>query len=427
MKAVSLPSSLFVTHRQALAHKLPKGALAVLNANDIMPTNGDGTMPFRQNSDLYYMTGVAQEETILLLFPNAPLADEREILFIQEPNELMLKWDGHRLSKEQARELTGIKNVQYVHTFHGTFHRLATDADSLYLNTNEHKRSSNKVQTRDDRFIAYAKEQFPLHTLGRLAPIISRLRMFKSEAEIELLKEAIKITGDGLRRLQTKLAPDVMEYELQAELAHEFIRQGASFAGYSPIIASGPDACILHYIENSKACADGQTVLLDFGAGYGHYHADMTRVLPVNGKFSPRQKEVYNAVKGIFETARALMKPGTLWQDWQKATEVAANAACVGLGLYTQAEADAAPKDAPLHKQYFYHGVGHFLGLDVHDSGYFHEPFAPGMVLTCEPGLYIWAEGIGVRLENNIVITENGYRDLMEEVGISMEAEAFEK
>ena len=426
MKPISYPVDMLVQNRRRLAEQLPPGSLAVVNSNDIMPTSADGTMPFRQASDMVYLTGMHQEETVLLFFPDAPDGEHKEVLFIREGTEQLVKWDGRRLSKQQAREATGIEKVYFTHEFETLFRKLVTDVEYIYLNHNEHKRASVEVETRDDRFRRWCQQHYPLHQYRRLAPVLGRLRVIKSEAEIELLKEAIRLTGDGLKRVARFLKPGVMEYELQAELAHEFMRQGSGFAGYSPIIASGVDATILHYIENAKACQAGEVVLLDFAAGHAGYHADLTRVLPVSGRFTDRQRQVYEACRFVFEAARGMMRPGALWKDIQKGTEEATAQACLGLGLYTHEELDQAEKGKEPWRRYFYHGVSHFLGLDVHDVGYFHEPMRAGMVFTCEPGIYIVEEAIGIRLENDILITETGYRDLMEEAYIPMKVEDIE-
>jgi Xaa-Pro aminopeptidase len=410
---ITINKELFIINRRNFASRLLPNSIAVLNANDTMPTNADGTMRFKQNSDLFYLTGVNQEETILLVFPTAIEEKNREILFLRETSEYLAIWEGKKLTKEEAREATGVQNIQWLSSFDNLFRQLMTQAENIYLNTNEHGRSSSVVETRDARFIAHCKSLFPLHTYHRLAPIMQNLREVKSPAEIDCMRKACQITELGFRRILKFVKPGVMEYEIEAEYAHEFIRHGAGFADYQAIIASGASACVLHYVENNKACNDGELLLMDTAAGYANYNADMTRTIPVNGRFTARQRQVYDAVHRVMKGATAIMKPGITKKEWQDHTEEITTKECVDLGLFTMDEVKNQDKDKPLVKKYFMHGVGHYLGLDVHDVGDMYAPFRAGNVWTVEPGIYIREEGIGVRLENNILITTSGNEDLM--------------
>jgi Xaa-Pro aminopeptidase len=413
----STNKELFVQNRKRLVEKLKPNSIAVLNANDIMPTNADGSMHFKQNSDLFYLTGVDQEETILVLYPDAPEEKYREMLFLRETSDYIAIWEGKKLTKEEARELTGIKNVHWLSEFDTVFRVSMAHTDHVYLNTNEHLRATVVVESRDARFIKHCKEMFPLHDYCRLAPILQSLRSVKSEDEVALIQKACDITEKGFRRVLKFVKPGVMEYEIAAEYAHEFMRLGAGFADYEPIIASGANACVLHYISNENQCKDGELLLMDTAAGYANYNADMTRTIPVNGRFSKRQRQVYDAVLRVMKAGKELMKPGVTKQEWQKAAEEQTAKECVDLGLFTMEELKNQDKDKPLVKKYFMHGLGHHLGLAVHDDvGNMYVPFAAGHVMTIEPGIYIREEGIGVRLENNIVITTNGCRDLMETI-----------
>ena len=417
----SLPPSLVIRNRERLAARLPKKSVAIVHANDVLPSNADGTMPYRPSSDMLWLTGIAQEETILLLFPNAPDPADQEILFLRETSELIAKWDGERLTKAQAKEASGIDRIYWTHEFWGVFRKLVMDAEDILLNSNEHKRAEVVVESRDARFIRTCQDQYPLHRYGRLAPILGDLRSIKQEEEVALLQKACDLTGEGFGRLLSFIKPGVNEREIEAELAHEFIRKGGSFADYKAILASGKNATILHYHNNDQICQDGDLILMDFAAGWGGYNADMTRVVPVNGAFTERQRAVYSAVLRVMKMATAMLRPGLLWKDWQTATEKAIEKECVALGLLTEKEIAEQHKDKPAFKKYFMHGVGHFLGLSVHDVGSFTEPFRAGQVLTVEPGIYIEEEGIGIRLENNILITENGPHDLMAHIPLEIE------
>lgn len=425
MRYPSIDPRLFIQNRHRFIQKLKPGSLAVFNSNDILPTNADGTMPFRQNSDLFYLSGIDQEETALLLFPDARDEKLREVLFVRETSEEIAVWEGKKLTKAEAAEQSGIKTVLWSSEFHRVFNTLMAECEYVYLNTNEHLRSSNRTQTRDDRFILYCKEKYPLHKYERSAPILHLLRSVKSEIEIDLLRKACEITEKGFRRVLKFIKPGVYEYEVEAEYAHEFIRLGAGFAGYQPIIASGASTCILHYNTNHAVCKDGDLLLMDVGAGYAGYHADMTRTVPVNGRFTQRQKDVYNAVLRVMKAAQDLLKPGIILADYQKSVGALVEEELLQLGLLKTDDVKNQNPEAPLYKKYFMHGTSHFLGLDVHDVGLWHLPVQAGMVFTCEPGIYIREEGLGIRLENNIVVGAVGNTDLM--ATIPVEAEEIEQ
>ena len=421
MRYHPIPSDLFIHNREKFRQYLKPGGLAVFNANDIMPTNADGTMGFKQQSDLFYLSGIDQEETILLIFPDAKEEKHREILFLRETNEQIAIWEGHKLTKDEARELSGIQTIYWTHQFANIFNGLVFEAEYLYLNTNEHLRNSNEVQTRDDRFIRYCKEKYPLHKYERLQPIMHRLRAVKSAIEVEQLKTAIDITAKGFHRLLGFVRPGVWEYEIEAELIHEFIRNRSNGFAYAPIIASGANSCVLHYIANNRQCHAGDVLLLDVGAQYANYNADLTRVLPVSGKFTQRQRAIYNAVHRVMLEAKAMLVTGNNWIDYHKEVGKVMESELIGLGLLDRHEVAHQDSENPLYKKYFMHGASHHLGLDVHDYGSRYHIFEPGMVFTCEPGIYIREEGIGIRLENNILITENGNTDLMAHIPILAE------
>lgn len=426
MRYLPIDNQLFVQNRQRLAAQLKPKSMVVLNANDIMPTNADGTMTFRQNNDLFYLTGVDQEETILVLFPDHPDERFREVLFLRETSELIEIWEGHKLTKEEAEQTSGIsrKNVYWTHQFEAIFIQLVFEAEQVYLNTNEHTRNGSEVETRDARFIQQFKARYPLHRLERLAPIMHYLRAIKLPQEVELIGRAIDITDSMFRRLLGFIKPGVWEYEIEAEMMHEFLRLRSRGAAYTPIIAAGKNACVLHYIDNSAQCQDGDVLLLDIGAEYANYNADMTRSVPVNGRFTARQRAVYDAVLRVMKEATQLLRPGNLWDEYHREVGKIMESELIGLNLLDRDAVAKQDPDAPLYKKYFMHGTSHFLGLDVHDVGNKYRRFEPGMVFTVEPGIYIREEGLGIRLENNILITESGNIDLMG--NIPLEADEIE-
>jgi len=418
MKYLPIDPRLFIENRKALAASLKPNSLVILHSNDIMPTNADGTMPFRQNNDLFYLTGIDQEESILAIFPDFPDEKFREILFLRETNEEIMIWEGHKYTKEEAKQTSGIQNVMWLSQFERTFNTLMSKAEHVYLNTNEHIRASVEVETRDARFIKWCKEKYPLHKYERAAPLMRELRAVKSDIEIGLLQKACDITEKGFRRVLKFIKPGVMEFEIEAEYAHEFLRNRSRGFAYQPIIASGFNACVLHYIANDAECKDGDLLLMDVGAEYANYNGDMTRTVPVNGRFTKRQRDVYNAVLRIKKEAYDMLRPGVLIGDYQREMCKVVESELIGLGLFSRADVEKQDPEKPLYRRYFMHGVSHHLGLDVHDVGDVYRRVEPGMVFTVEPGIYIREESLGVRLENNIVIGENGPFDLMANIPI---------
>lgn len=425
MRYEKINPSMFTGNRQRFKQHMKPNSIVVLNSNDILPSNADGTLKFKQNSDLFYMTGIEQEETILLMFPDAPDEKQKEILFIRDVNEDLTTWEGEKLTPLKASDISGINDVKFVSEFESLFRNLMSDAEIIYLNSNEHKRAAIEVETRDDRFVKKCKMLFPLHEYERAAPILYRLRAVKSEIEIELIKKACSLTENGFRRILKFVKPGVTEAQIEAEFIHDFISNNGAQADYEPIIASGIDSCTLHYIMNNKVCKDGDVVLIDFAASYANYNADMTRTIPVNGKFTKRQKDVYNAVLRVQRETAKLMVPGKLPNDLFNETRSLIEKELIDLGLLKTADIKNQNPDYPASMKYYPHNVSHSLGLDVHDVGYFYEPLKPGMVLTCEPGIYIREEGFGIRLENNILITEKGNTDLFETIPI--EADEIEE
>ena len=423
MKAVPIPAALFTLNRERLVQKLLPRSLAILNANDIMPTNADGSMGHLQNADLFYLTGVHQEETILLLAPDAFDPSQREVLFVRQPNEQLAIWEGHKLTKEQASAISGVKTVKWLSEFPVVFRTLMCELENVYLNSNEHQRADVTVGTRDFRFIRSCQNRFPLHRYHRLAPLMHELRAVKSSYEVEAIKAACNLTGKGFKRVLKFLKPGVNETEVEAEFAHEFIRHKGQFA-YNPIVAAGANNNILHYNQNDQVCKKGDLLLLDVAAGLGKSLSDLTRTIPASGKFSRRQKQVYNAVLRIFRAQVAACVPGKTTKDLRLECEERTTKECVDLGLLKMSEVKKQRPDAPAVKKYFMHGVSHPIGLDVHDVTYNHLKISPGWVLTVEPAIYIPAEGFGVRIENTVLVTENGQLDLM--AGIPIEADEIE-
>lgn len=425
MRYAPIDNKLFIGHRNKLKKLLLPNSLAAVNSNDILPTNADGVLLLRPNTDLFYLTGIEQEETILLIYPNAHEENQREILFLRESNPLTETWEGHKLTKEEARKVSGVKRVEWLSEFRPLFHRLMCECDHAYLNTNEHKRANIVVETREARFVRDVQAAYPLHDYQRLARIMHRLRAVKSEAEIALIQKACEITDAAFRRVCGFVRPGVNEYEVEAEFAHEFLRRGGHFA-YNPIIAAGKNSCVLHYVENSETCRDGDVLLMDVAASYTNYNSDLTRTIPVNGKFTPRQREVYDAVLRVLRGVSKAAKPGKLPKDWQKESEDLMEKELVDLGMIKSSEMRKTKSDEPpAFKKYFMHGVGHPLGLDVHDVGITTEPIQAGWILTVEPGIYIKDEGFGIRLENNILVQKAGNVDLMGSIPI--EADEIEE
>ncbi len=414
---------LFIENRKRLSQLLPPKSLAVVNANDVLPTNADGSLPLHPNSDLFYLTGIEQEESILLLAPDAFDPKLREILFLREPSEHLKIWEGHKHSKAAAQKISGIQTIKWLSEFPMIFRQLMCEQESVWLNSNEHKRADVVVETRDVRFARECQRQFPLHTYHRLARLLHQVRVVKTAGEIELLKQAVAITEKGFRRLLRFVKPGVNECEVEAELAREFIRRRGKFA-YNPIVASGANACVLHYNQNDQPCRKGDLLLLDVAASYANYNADLTRTIPISGKFTKRQKAVYNAVLRVMRAGIAGATVGKLYRDWHKESQMMMNEELLALGLLKKSDIRKQTAETPACRKYFMHGLGHPLGLDVHDVGFNTEPFAAGWVLTVEPGIYLPEEGFAVRLENDIIVTPDGPVDLM--AGTPVEAEEIE-
>lgn len=425
MKYAPIDSKLFIDNRDRFKQQLLPKSLAVFNSNDLLPTNADGHMPFKQNSDLFYLSGIDQEESILVLFPECHDPALREILFLKETSEEIAIWEGEKHTKKSAYATSGIKTVFWLNQFEVVFNKLMSEATNVYLNTNEHLRAVIETETRDARFIKWIKEKYPLHIYQRSAPILHHLRSIKHSIEIELIQTACNITEKGFRRILPFIKPGVMEYEIEAELIHEFVRNRSRGFAYTPIIASGFNACVLHYIENNKPCKDGDVILLDVAAEYANYASDLTRCVPVSGKFTPRQKEVYNAVLRVMRKATNLLRPGTMLADYHKEVGLIMQEELVGLGLLTKTDIEKQNPDMPAYKKYFMHGTSHYLGLDVHDVGLWNKPIQPGMVFTCEPGIYIREESLGIRIENDILVTNGNPVDLM--ANIPIEADHIEE
>ena len=417
MRHAPINPELFKLNRERLRALLPANSLVVLNANDVLPTNADGSLRLVPNSDLFYLTGVEQEESILLIYPDADDEKHREILFLREAKPELETWEGHKLTKDEAKQISGVSRVKWLADFPGIFQRVMCQAERVFLNSNEHPRAHVEVESRDARFVAEVKRRYPLHEYHRLGRLMHRLRVMKSPEELKLIQKAIEITHAGFERVAKFVKPGVNETEIEAEFAHEFIRRGGQFA-YTPIIASGKSSCVLHYISNDKPCRAGDLLLLDVAASYANYNSDLTRTLPVSGKFTRRQRQVYNAVLRVLRAQIDGLRVGKKWKDWQKESEQHTEKELIDLGLLKKSAIKKQDPDWPALKEWFMHGIGHPLGLDVHDYGFMNEPFVAGTVMTVEPGIYIPKEEIGIRLENDVLITENGVTDLMAEIPV---------
>lgn len=425
MKYLPIDATLFIQHRAAFVKQMEKGALAVFNSNDIFPISADSSMPFQQHRDIFYLSGVDQAESILLLFPSAGNPAHREILFLKETSELIAIWEGEKLTKETALQVSGIKTVYWLQQFPVIFKQLMAECDAIYLNTNEHLRASTEVETREDRFIKKVRIEYPAHQTLKSAPILHQIRSIKSQLEIDLMQTACNITEAGFRRLLRFVKPSVWEYEIEAELVHEFIKRRSKGFAYTPIIASGKNACVLHYIENNQQCQDGEVILLDVAAEYANYSSDLTRCIPVSGRFTKRQKAVYNAVLHVKNEAEKLLVPGVIMADYHKNVGLLMEEQLVGLNLISIDDIKNQKPEWPAYKKYFMHGTSHFIGLDTHDVGLWNQPIQAGMVFTCEPGIYIPEENLGIRLEDDLVVQEKGGPfNLMK--NIPLEAEAIE-
>jgi Xaa-Pro aminopeptidase len=426
MKYDQISNKLFIKNRKNFMAQMKPKSVAVFNSNDIFPIGADSTMPFQQARDIFYLTGADQEETMLVLFPDAPNKDHREMLFVRETNDHIAVWEGEKLTKEKATEVSGIKSIYWLKEFDKIFFEVMTQAERVYFNTNEHYRQSVETETREDRFIQKTKEKFPAHSWERSNPILQRLRSVKDKIEIDLMQQACNITEKGFRRLLNFVKPGVWEYEIEAELMHEFLRNRSRGFAYTPIIASGNSANVLHYIENNQQCKKGDLLLLDVGAEYANYSSDMTRTIPVSGKFSKRQREVYDAVKKVKDDATKMLVPGNYWKEYHEEVGKLMTKALLDLKLLDKADVKNEDPNWPAYKKYFMHGTSHHIGLDTHDYGILWEKMTENMVFTVEPGIYIPEEGFGVRLEDDVVIQKKG--DPFNLMGnIPIEAEEIEE
>ena len=418
MRYAPLAPELFVENRRRLRELLPPGALAIFQANDIQPTNADGTMAFRQNNDLFYLSGVDQEESILVFCPGAALERHREILFLKETSEHILIWEGYKLTKDEARAQSGISTIMWLDSFKTVLPALMNEAEFVYLNANDHIRAVVEVETRDARFIKSLQASYPLHQYRRVAPLLHQLRAIKSPEEIRVMREAMRLTGQAFRRVLGFVKPGVWEFEIEAEILHEFVRGRSRGPAYGSIIASGKNATILHYTSNDLQCQDGDVLLLDFGAEYANYAADLSRSIPVNGRFTPRQRQVYDAVLRVMNFAKSRLIVGNDIETYHKEVGQNMEQELIRLDLLKAEDVKNQDPDQPVYKKYFPHGTSHYLGLDVHDVGFKYRKFEAGMVYTCEPGIYIPEENLGIRLENDILITATGNEDLMADIPI---------
>ena len=421
MRQVSVNPQIFTDNRQRFVKKMKAGSIAIFNSNDELPTNGDALHPFRQNSDLYWLTGIFQEDTMLVLFPDNPDKKFREVLVLVRPNEVKEKWDGRRHRKAEATELSGISTIVWLDSLDGILQPMIHLAENIYLNTNENDRKANLVPVRDYRFAGEMRARYPLHHYERSARIMKELRAVKSKLEVEVIQQAIDITEKTFRRLLKFIRPGVWEHEIEAEIYHEFIRNRSSGPAYGSIIASGDRARTLHYIANNQQCLDGEMILMDFGADYGGYAADLTRTIPVNGKFSKRQKEVYNACLDLHNYCKTILKPGITMVDYHDKVGDEATVQFLKIGLISKADVKNEDPENRAYRKYLYHGISHHLGIDVHDLGTRTNPVQAGMVFTIEPGIYIEEEQMGVRIENNVWITKTGNTDLMKNIPIKVE------
>ena len=422
MKYHQLDRQLFIKNRAKFTGQMKPNSVAVFNSNDIYPVSADSTLPFAQHRDIFYLSGVDQEESILLLFPDAPYAHQKEILFLKETSAHIAVWEGEKLTKEKAFEVSGVKTVYWLQDFEKILFELMTYCDTIYVNTNEHYRQSVTTETREARFVKWWKAQYPAHQVAKSNPILQHIRSIKEQEEIALIQQACDITNKGFRRLLPFVKPGVMEYEIEAELIHEFVRNRSKGFAYTPIIASGNNANVLHYIENNQACKAGDLLLLDVAAEYANYSSDMTRTIPVSGTFTPRQKAVYNAVLRVKNEATKLLVPGEFWKNYHLEVGKIMTSELLGLGLIDKADIQNENPEWPAYKKYFMHGTSHHLGLDTHDYGLLHKPIEANMVFTVEPGIYIPAEGFGIRLEDNVVVQAQGEPfNLMRDIPIEVD------
>ena len=408
MKYQSINSALFIKNRKNFASSMQKNSMAIFNSNDIYPISADSTMPFEQHRDLFYLSGVDQEESVLMLFPDCPNENLREVLFLKETNEHIAVWEGEKLTKEAAFNTSGVQTVFWLQDLEKVLFEMTTYCDTFYINTNEHYRANVATETREDRFTKWLLAKYPAHRVAKSNPILQSLRAVKDPIELELMQQACNITEKGIRRVLNFLQPGVWEYEIEAELIHEFIKNRSKGFAYTPIIASGNNANVLHYIENNQQCNAGDLILLDVAAEYANYSSDLTRTFPVSGRFSQRQKAVYKAVNHVKKEATKLLIPGTIWKDYHVEVGEIMTAELLKLGLLDKADVQNEDKNWPAYKKYFMHGTSHHIGLDTHDYGLLHKPMEANMVFTVEPGIYIPEEGFGIRLEDDVVVQENG-------------------
>jgi Xaa-Pro aminopeptidase len=408
MKYQSINSALFIKNRKNFASSMQKNSMAIFNSNDIYPISADSTVPFEQHRDLFYLSGVDQEESVLMLFPDCPNENLREVLFLKETNEHIAVWEGEKLTKEAAFNTSGVQTVFWLQDLEKVLFEMTTYCDTFYINTNEHYRANVATETREDRFTKWLLAKYPAHRVAKSNPILQSLRAVKDPIELELMQQACNITEKGIRRVLNFLQPGVWEYEIEAELIHEFIKNRSKGFAYTPIIASGNNANVLHYIENNQQCNAGDLILLDVAAEYANYSSDLTRTFPVSGRFSQRQKAVYNAVNHVKKEATKLLIPGTIWKDYHVEVGEIMTAELLKLGLLDKADVQNEDKNWPAYKKYFMHGTSHHIGLDTHDYGLLHKPMEANMVFTVEPGIYIPEEGFGIRLEDDVVVQENG-------------------
>jgi len=418
MKYLTINEHLFINNRKNFVSRIKPSSIAIFNSNDEFPRSGDQTFVFKQNADFFYLTGIDQEQSILVLFPDCPNSAYKEVLFLRQTNEHIAVWEGHKYTKEEARKASGIESVYWLSEYNAVLHSIINYADNIYINTNENDRFSFEVPYRDLRILDDLRAKYPLHHYERSAPIMRDLRVIKSDTEIELTKIACGITRDAFIRTLKFVKPGVTEYEIEAEVTHEFLRQRATGHAYTPIIASGRNAIVLHYIENNQVCNDGDIILFDFGAEYANYNADMSRSIPVNGRFTKRQRDVYDAVLRVMREATKLIVAGAVWNDYHDEVGKIMTGELIGLGLLDKHDVEKQDPKMPAYKKYFMHGTSHHLGLDVHDFASRYKPFEVGNILTCEPGIYIPQESLGIRIENNILITKGGNTDLMADIPV---------
>ncbi len=426
MKYQPINSNLFKRNRKNFMSQMQGNSLAVFNSNDIYPVSADSTLPFEQHRDIFYLSGVDQEESILVLFPSCPKPQYQEILFLKETNAHIAIWEGEKLTKDKAFEVSGVKTVFWLQDMEKVMRELMSYAETIYINTNEHYRAVVETETREDRFTSWIRNKYPAHSIAKSNPILQRLRSVKDSIEIDLMQKACDITEKGFRRILNFVKPGVWEYEIEAEYIHEFVKNRSKKFAYTPIIASGNNANVLHYIENNQQCSEGELILMDVGAEYANYSADMTRTIPVSGKFTDRQKAVYNAVHRVKNEATKMLVPGTIWADYHIEVGKIMTSELLGLGLLNKEDVQHENPEWPAYKKYFMHGTSHHIGLDTHDYGLLHEPMQANMVFTVEPGIYLPDEGFGIRLEDDVVIKENGTPfNLMRNIPI--EAEEIEE